>query len=510
MIHRSPFNASPSRTQRRRMPVPPHWVLALLVCATATLAPARAQEAQGAISIPLPSLSPLIESVAPAVVNISVELTEREIAQGNEGFPDFPPSPFDEFLRRFFEQQGIPGAGRALPPRREGHAMALGSGFIIDASGDIVTNNHVVGNADRVTVILQNNRRYPARIVGRDEKTDVALIKIDSKQPLPFVPWGDSDAVKVGDWVVAVGNPFGLGGTVTSGIVSALGRNIEAGPYDDFLQIDASINRDNSGGPAFDLSGHVIGINTAIYSPSGGSVGIGFAVPSNLAKNVVAQLKERGHVTRGWLGVEIQTITPEIAKGLGLDPNNPTGALVADVVPHSPAAQAGLKQGDVITRFNGKQVKDAHDLPRLVAETPVGQKVELAVLRQGEERQLQATIAEAKEQKQSPLTGSSEPNPAPPAQLGALGMRLSGLSDKVRQQQGLPTNAQGVVVVAVAPDSPAAGLVEPGDVIISINQQPASDPAQAAESLKEADAKKQVLLLVNHRGSDRFVGLPIG
>ena len=409
MIHRSPFNASPSRTQRRRMPVPPHWVLALLVCATATLAPARAQEAQGAISIPLPSLSPLIESVAPAVVNISVELTEREIAQGNEGFPDFPPSPFDEFLRRFFEQQGIPGAGRALPPRREGHAMALGSGFIIDASGDIVTNNHVVGNADRVTVILQNNRRYPARIVGRDEKTDVALIKIDSKQPLPFVPWGDSDAVKVGDWVVAVGNPFGLGGTVTSGIVSALGRNIEAGPYDDFLQIDASINRDNSGGPAFDLSGHVIGINTAIYSPSGGSVGIGFAVPSNLAKNVVAQLKERGHVTRGWLGVEIQTITPEIAKGLGLDPNNPTGALVADVVPHSPAAQAGLKQGDVITRFNGKQVKDAHDLPRLVAETPVGQKVELAVLRQGEERQLQATIAEAKEQKQSPLTGSSEP-----------------------------------------------------------------------------------------------------
>src|SRR6201993_5168617 len=303
------------------------------------------RQAQNEVAIALPSFAPLAEHVLPAVVNISVELTEQAAAQdegdtqGSGLVPSVPGgTPFDQFMRRFFEN-----------PRRnqQEKAIALGSGFIIDPTGDVVTNNHVVANAEKVTVTFQDNSQHPAKVVGRDAKTDVALLKIDTKQRLPYVTWGNSDDTRVGDWVVAVGNPFGLGGIVTAGIVSALGRNIDEGPYDDFLQIDAPINRGNSGGPTFDLHGQVIGINTAIYSPSGGSVGIGFAIPSNLAKDVVVQLKEHGQATWGWLGVAIQSITPSIAKGLGLNPEHPTGALVASVNESSPAAKTGLKPGDV-------------------------------------------------------------------------------------------------------------------------------------------------------------------
>jgi len=298
------------------------------------------QQAQNEAAIALPSFAPLAEHVLPAVVNISVELTEQAAmqdesdTQGNGGLvPSVPGgTPFDQFLRRFFEN----------PYRNpQEKTMALGSGFIIDPAGYVVTNNHVVANAEKVTVTFQDNSQHSAKVVGRDAKTDIALLKIDTKQRLPYVTWGNSDDTKVGDWVVAVGNPFGLGGTVTAGIVSALGRNINEGPYDDFLQIDAPINRGNSGGPTFDLHGQVIGNNTAIYSPSGGSVGIGFAVPSNIAEHVVAQLKEHGHVTWGWLGVAIQSITPSIARNLGLDPNHPTGAPVASMTPDSPAHKAG-------------------------------------------------------------------------------------------------------------------------------------------------------------------------
>src|SRR5438270_6043784 len=389
------------------------------------------RQTRSEIDIALPSLAPLVERVMPAVVNISVELKEQAAAEGEEntgkeGASPFGPSgtPFDQFLKRFFEQ---PFQFRNPAEK----VMALGSGFIIDPAGYIVTNNHVVTNADKVTVIFQDNSRHTAKVIGRDEKTDIALLKIDSNQKLPYVTWGNSDDAKVGDWVVAVGNPFGLGGSVTAGIVSALGRNINEGPYDDFLQIDAPINRGNSGGPTFNLSGEIIGINTAIYSPSGGSVGIGFAVPSNTAKSVVAQLRESGHVTRGWLGVAIQSITPAIAKSLGMNPDEPTGALVATVTPNSPAAKAGLKPGDVILSANGKPVNAVHDLPRQVASMPPGQKLELSVRRGGKDMNLAATTAEMPQQAQQAAAspGSSGEEKSPSAT--SLGLQLAAIDQNL-------------------------------------------------------------------------------
>ncbi|HUB97232.1 MAG TPA: Do family serine endopeptidase, partial [Stellaceae bacterium] len=346
----------------------------------------------------LPSFSPLVKRVLPAVVNVSVTMKndvnssddsiqgddqgdQDQSGPGDQSGPNFPASPFDQFLRRFFQQgpNGMP-----MPEQGQGVArMALGSGFIIDPQGYIVTNNHVVENADKVTVIFQDNSKHPAKIIGRDPKTDLALLKIDAPQPLPYVSWGDSDALKVGDWVLAVGNPFGLGGTVSSGIISARGRDIHAGPYDDFLQIDASINRGNSGGPTFNLQGQVVGINTAIYSPNGGSVGIGFAIPSDLAKPVIEQLEEHGKVARGWLGVQIQEVTPEIAKGLGLP--KAEGALVADVTKDGPAEKVGIKQGDVIVGYDGHDIAKLRDLPLAVAETQVGQTASVKVWRNGQE-----------------------------------------------------------------------------------------------------------------------------
>ena len=306
--------------------------------------------------LPQQSFAPLVKRVLPAVVNISVtEKTGANVA--SDQLPEeFRGSPFDEFLRRFFDQHGGQFGARPFsegPGEENVKRIALGSGFIIDPSGIIVTNNHVVGEAAKVEIILQDNTRYPAKIIGRDPHTDIAVLKIKADKPLPYVAFGDSSAAQVGDWVVAVGNPFGLGGSVTTGIISARGRDIHSGQFDDFLQIDAPINRGNSGGPTFNLNGEVIGINTAIYSPNGGSVGIGFAVPSNVAKTVVAQLEAHGKVSRGWLGVQIQEVTPAIAASLGLKGEH--GALVAVVTPDSPGAHAGLKQGDVILSFNGKR-----------------------------------------------------------------------------------------------------------------------------------------------------------
>ena len=297
-------------------------------------------------------------------------------------------------------------------------------------------------------------------MVGRDEKTDLALIKIDTKEKLPFVTWGDSDQAKVGDWVVAVGNPFGLGGTVTAGIVSAVGRNINEGPYDDYLQIDAPINRGNSGGPTFNLGAEVIGVNTAIYSPSGGSVGIGFAVPSNVAKNVVQQLKDTGHVTRGWLGVAIQGITPAIAKSLGLNSEQPSGALVASVTPNSPAAKAGVKQGDVITAAGGHPVKQVGDLPRIVAAAPPGQHLDLTILRGGKEMKLAATLGELSESPKQLAAVTQDED-----RTGALGLQLSAMTPELRRQYRISKDVEGVVVTRVADQSPAASAgIQPGDV----------------------------------------------
>src|SRR5438105_1726024 len=311
------------------------------------------------------SFAPLVKKVSPAVVNISVTqsgASDTTAEEPEQGSPDFPNSPFDEFLRRFFDQQNPNGQRHLFPqiPGGQAHRIALGSGFIIDPSGYVVTNSNVVGDASKVEVTLQDDSKYPAKIIGRDPKTDIALLKIQADKPLPYVTYGDSSTAQVGDWVMAVGNPFGLGGTVTTGIISARGRDIHSGPFDDFLQIDAPINRGNSGGPAFNMDGEVIGINTAIYSPSGGSVGIGFAIPASTAQDVIDSLRTNGKVTRGWLGVQIQPITGDIAEGLSLSAKK--GALVADVTDDSPALKAGIKTGDAILKVNGEEVADPRDL----------------------------------------------------------------------------------------------------------------------------------------------------
>jgi serine protease Do len=466
------------------------------------------RQAQSEIDIALPSLAPLVERVVPAVVNISVELKEKAAARGDENTQNQSASPlepggtpFDQFLKRFFER---PFQFRNPAEK----VMALGSGFIIDHAGYIVTNNHVVADADKVTVIFQDNSRHTAKVLGRDERTDIALLEIDSNQKLPYVTWGNSDDAKVGDWVVAVGNPFGLGGSVTAGIISALGRNINEGPYDDFLQIDAPINRGNSGGPTFNLHGQVIGINTAIYSPSGGSVGIGFAVPSNIAKHVVVQLKEHGHVTWGWLGVAIQKVTPAIAKSLGLDPDHATGALVASVTPDSPAAKAGIKQGDVITAAGGHYIKTVHDLPRLVAAMPVGTKLELTIERDGKQKTVEASIGEMPQNVASAEREAAEPGSGKAA--SALGMELLPLDQQLRKELKVPKDLNGVVVGQITSGSPAGELgIQPGDVIVSVDQRPVTTPEGAAAQLKQAAAQGNVLLLLNRHGISQFVGLSV-
>jgi len=495
------------------------WTFAGAACAAVVLAPifSNAQssvdtsdntgrnltkQAQSEISISLPSFAPLAEHVLPAVVNISVELTEQAAARDEPdsgASPSAPDgTPFDQFMRRFPNN----------PSRRpDEKTMALGSGFVIDPAGYVVTNNHVVANAQKVTVTFQDNSQHQAKVLGRDEKTDLALIKVDADHKLPYVTWGDSDDAKVGDWVVAVGNPFGLGGTVTAGIISALGRNINEGPYDDFLQIDAPINRGNSGGPTFDLHGRVIGINTAIYSPSGGSVGIGFAVPSNVAKNVVAQLREHGHVTWGWLGVTIQNVTPSIAKSLRLDPDHPGGALVASVSPDSPAEKAGIKPGDVVTAAGGRDIKTMHDLPRLVAATPIGSKLDLTIRRGGKQQSVAATIGEMPEKVASAQRGVVQPGHT---MASVLGMELLPLDPQLRKELQVPKDVNGAVVGRVASGSPAGELgIQPGDVIMSVDQKPVTTPEEAAAQLKEAAAQGNVLLLLNRHGASQFVGLSV-
>src|SRR5438105_3767050 len=421
------------------------------------------------LAVPQQSFAPLVKKVLPAVVNISVTEkpgSEQTSAQMPEDFRGG--APFDDFLRRFFDQHGgldqHGGQGQAMPhpfgggPNDEGSGsgrIALGSGFIIDPSGTVVTNNHVVGEAAKVSVTLQDNTKYTAKIVGRDPCTDIAVLKIKADKPLPYVSLGDSNAAQIGDWVIAVGNPFGLGGSVTTGIISARGRDIHAGQFDDFLQIDAPINRGNSGGPTFNLNGEVIGINTAIYSPNGGSVGIGFAVPSSVAKTVVAQIESHGKVSRGWLGVQIQEVTPAIASSLGLQGEH--GAMVAVVTPNSPSAEAGLKQGDVILSFNGGEVKQLRDLPRLVAATAPGTKATLNVWRNGHATELHATIAEAPENPRVAASTGGEQQPSED-RAEALGLHFASLTNELRRELRLGRDAPGVVITQVNDGSTAEAL----------------------------------------------------
>jgi serine protease Do len=461
------------------------------------------------------SFAPLVRKVSPAVVNISVtqKAAADAMTEEQEGpSPGFPSSPFDEFLRRFFEQQN-PGGQRHLFPQMPGaqaKRIALGSGFIIDPSGYVVTNSHVVGDASRVEVTLQDESKHTATIVGRDPKTDIAVLKINADKPLPYVSFGDSSASQVGDWVMAVGNPFGLGGTVTTGIISARGRDIHSGPFDDFLQIDAPINRGNSGGPTFNLDGQVIGINTAIYSPNGGSVGIGFAVPSNVAKTIVAQLEEHGKVSRGWLGVQIQEVTPAIAASLGL--HGEQGALVSVVTPESPGAKAGLKQGDVILSFNDSEVGRLRDLPRLVAATAPDTNVSMKVWRNGKTIALQATVGELANSDQV-ATASGGQEEDQPTRAEALGMHFGLLTNQLRRELHVAKDVNGVVVSQVDSGSAAddVGLAA-GDIVVAIDQQPVHTPQEAAARLKGvmASPKKNVLLLLNRHGVTQYVGMNLG
>jgi serine protease Do len=450
------------------------------------------------------SFADLAAKVTPAVVNIASKHKAAQAGDDNGHLPFVVPkgSPFEDFFKHFNERQR---------PDNGAESMALGSGFIVDPAGYVVTNNHVIDEATDISVTLTTGKTYPAKLIGTDKKTDLALLKIDSPTPLPTVAFGDSDAIRVGDWVMAVGNPFGLGGTVTSGIVSARGRDLNSSAFDDFLQIDASINQGNSGGPTFSMAGEVVGINTAIFSPNGGSVGIGFAIPSNLAKPIIATLREKGSIERGWLGVQIQGVTPDIAAAVGLD--KPAGAIVSEVMPDSPAAKAGLKAGDVILTFGGKAVDRLHDLPRLVAAAPVGGKAEVTLWRDHATQTVTVEVAKLADDQVAANDNQPEAPAAPASDaVETLGLTLASLTPDLRQQFGIADTINGVVVTSVADDGPAAkrGL-QPGDVIEQVGSDPVATPQQVANLAKAAHAENRnaVLLLVNRQGDEIFVAVDV-
>jgi serine protease Do len=484
-------------------------VAAFLVVVPATLA------SRPAVARPAPdSFADLAAKLLPSVVNISTTQTlksDRGREHAGPEIPQFPPgSPFEEFFKDFFEH-GMPKGGR--PEAQPRKATSLGSGFIIDPAGYVVTNNHVIADADEITVILHDDTNLKAELVGRDTKTDIALLKVKTDKTLSAATFGDSDAARVGDWVLAIGNPFGLGGSVTAGILSARQRDINSGPYDDFLQTDASINRGNSGGPMFNMDGQVIGINTAIYSPSGGSIGIGFAIPSALAKAVVAELQgEPDHnVHRGWLGVRIQAVTDEIAESLGLD--KARGALIASVSDNGPAQTAGIQAGDVVLSFDGREVNDMRRLPRLVAETPVGRSVPVTLWRKRKEHPVQVTVGRLEESDQQQASAQDSPKKTAKEDAGVvktLGLTLSGITSDLKEKFSLAGDSKGVVVVDVAKDSPGAAKgVRPGDLIMEAAQEEVKNPGEISSKIEEAkkSGRKSILLLVERQGDLRFIAL---
>jgi len=471
------------------------------------------------------SFADLAAKLLPSVVNISTSANAPARA-GLPEMPGLPPgSPFEQFFKDFMERNRPPGTrppGSAPGPNpREGQpqrpeqperrTQSLGSGFIIDPSGLIVTNNHVIDGADEITVTLPDNTTLKATLVGRDERVDVALLQVKSEKPLPAVPFADSSGARVGDWVLAIGNPFGLGGTVTAGIVSALQRDIRSGPYDDFIQTDASINQGNSGGPLFNMNGEVIGINTAIFSRSGGSIGIGFAVPANLAKIVVAQLREFGHARRGWLGVRIQQVTPDIAESVGL--REPGGAMIAGINEGGPADQAKIRPGDIVIRFNNQDVKEMRNLPRIVAETAIGQEVPVTVWRDGKEHTLKAMVGELPDEpKVATATPGGREGTAGAVELGGLGLQIAPISGPTRDKYRLADDQKGVVITEVTPGSAAAerGL-KAGDVIVEVQQEPVNTPAELQKRLETVrkQSRRSVLMLIQSQDGRHWVPLPL-
>ena len=463
------------------------WLLALPLLLAIL---AWAASAQG--RTPPDSFADLVDELLPVVVNISTS----QVVESQRG-----PEEFEEFFREFFERRG------GEPPQRR-RQNSLGSGFIIDSSGYIVTNHHVIAEADEITVRLSDDTSLEATVVGSDEKTDLALLKVEPTKPLPATQWGDSDATRIGDWVIAIGNPFGLGGTVTAGIVSARQRDINAGPYDDFIQTDAAINRGNSGGPMFNLDGDVIGINSAIFSPSGGSIGIGFAIPANMAKNIVQQLRDGGIVKRGWLGVRIQTVTDELAEGLRLE--DAKGALVASVTEGGPAEAAGIQQGDVILEFDGREIGEMRKLPRMVAETPIGKDVDVVIWRKGERQTVQVNLGELKEAEVAAAT--TGPVTSDKGEVDALGLSLAQITPTLREQFELDEKTEGVVITDVDAEGTGAekGL-RPGDVIVEVDQEQVGSPAEVAEKVEKAQDEgfRVVTLLVFRQGDFQWVAVRI-
>ena len=450
------------------------------------------------------------ERVMDAVVNIS---TSQTVAPSRSvPTPDLPPgSPFEEFFEEFFKRRQQQGEDNS--PRR---VSSLGSGFVIDQAGFIVTNNHVIADADEIYANFADGSKLKAELVGRDTKIDLALLKVTPEEgkPLTAVKFGNSDALRVGDWVMAIGNPFGLGGTLTVGVISARNRDINSGPYDNFLQTDAAINRGNSGGPLFNMDGDVIGINTAIISPSGGSIGIGFAVPSNTATPIIAQLKEFGEARRGWIGVRIQQVTPEIAESLSL--GKPRGALVGSVTEDGPAAKGGLKAGDVVVTFDGKDVKDMRSLPIIVADTPVDKQVDVVVIRKGTPETLKMTVGrldEAETTEAAADTPEKKPEPSKVDTVKLMGLEVAELTPELRTRFKIKDELKGVVVVSVEPGSPAADRgIAPGHLIVEVNQEATGTPAdiEARLAALKKDGRRSALLMVTDpQGQVRFTALPI-
>ena len=476
-------------------------VAAIALAATITLSPlAAVAQTHGPEGI-----ADVAEKVIDAVVNIST--SQMVEARGN--MPQMPPGSqqFEEFFEEFFKnKRGGDNQNRA--PRR---VSSLGSGFIIDPSGIVVTNNHVIADADEVNVILNDGTRLKAEVIGHDQKTDIALVRVKPDKPLKAVQFGDSDKLRLGEWVVAIGNPFSLGGTVTAGIVSARNRDINSGPYDNYIQTDAAINRCNSGGPLFNLNGEVVGVNTAIISPSGGSIGIGFAVPSKTAVAVIDQLRQFGETRRGWLGVRIQQVTDDIADSLNIKPAK--GALVAGVEDKGPAKPAGIEPGDVIVKFDGKDVKEMKDLPRIVADTPVGKDVEVVIIRKGQEAKKTVKLGRLEDgEKQATLTTKKDDQSEEKSVVQkTLGLQLSNLTDSLRQRYKIKDQIKGVVITGVDANSAAAEKrLSAGDVIVEVAQEPIATPADLQKKLDQLkkDGRKSALFLVaNADGELRFVAL---
>ena len=487
---------------RRRMPRIACAAAGIVLGGMVAFQPVQSARAQGPVSV-----ADLAENLADAVVNISTAQT----VQGRRSvpMPQVPDgSPFQEFFEEFFNRQN---RDDDQAPRR---VQSLGSGFVIDGEeGIIITNNHVIEGADEITANFNDGTKLVAEIIGTDEKTDLAVLKVNPETPLKAVDFGDSEAIRVGDWVMAIGNPFGLGGTVTVGIVSARNRDINSGPYDNFIQTDASINRGNSGGPLFDMQGNVIGINTAIISPSGGSIGIGFAVPAKTAIRVIDQLREFGETRRGWLGVRIQEVTDEIAESLAM--NEAMGALVAGVTDDGPAAKAEIEAGDVIIKFDGREVEEMRELPRMVAETAIGKEVEVVVLRKGEEVNISVTLERLEENIATEVaaTTEGEAEEAPAEKSEVLGMMLAELDDALREQFSIDQDVTGVVVTEVTPGSSAEEKrVTAGDVIKEVAQEPVESPADVEaeiDRLKADGRRSALLLLANPTGDVRFVPVRI-